>query len=78
MNLSETEAAVRALLSDDSNDFYRFLMLEKTDSTNNRILTEAAGGAAEGLTVCAVRQTAGKGSRCPHHRGSGRCRLFRT
>ena len=39
MNLSETEAAVRTLLSDNSNDFYRFLMLEKTDSTNNRILT---------------------------------------
>ena len=76
MNLSETEAAVRALLSDGSNDFYRFLMLEKTDSTNNRILTEAAGGAAEGLTVCAVRQTAGKGSRGRSFFSAAPCGLY--
>lgn len=76
MNLSETEAAVRTLLSDGSNDFYRFLMLEKTDSTNNRILTEAAGGAAEGLTVCAVRQTAGKGSRGRSFFSAAPCGLY--
>ena len=76
MNLSETETAVRALLSDGSNDFYRFLMLEKTDSTNNRILTEAAGGAAEGLTVCAVRQTAGKGSRGRSFFSAAPCGLY--
>ena len=76
MNLSETEAAVRALLSDGSNDFYRFLMLEKTDSTNNRILTEAVGGAAEGLTVCAVRQTAGKGSRGRSFFSAAPCGLY--
>ena len=76
MNLSETEATVRALLSDDSNYFYRFLMLEKTDSTNNRILTEAAGGAAEGLTVCAVRQTAGKGSRGRSFFSAAPCGLY--
>ena len=76
MNLSETEAAVRTLLSNGSNDFYRFLMLEKTDSTNNRILTEAAGGAAEGLTVCAVRQTAGKGSRGRSFFSAAPCGLY--
>ena len=66
MNLSETETAVRALLSDDSNDFYRFLMLEKTDSTNNRILTEAAGGAAEGLTMRQRRSAHQMGQRRLH------------
>ena len=63
MNLSETEAAVRSLLSAESNGFYRFLILEETGSTNSTAAKAAGEGAAEGLVVIAGKQTAGKGSR---------------
>ena len=51
MNPSETEAAVRSLLSAESNGFYRFLILEETGSTNSTAAKAAGEGAAEGLVV---------------------------
>ena len=63
MNPSETETAVRSLLSAESNRFYRFLILEETGSTNSTAAKAAGEGAAEGLVVVAGKQTAGKGSR---------------
>ena len=60
MNLSETEAAVRTLLSQPRTFFFQRCALR--------------------ALLFRFIPSAGNPSRksCPHHRGSGRCRLLRT